>query len=58
MSLVAVLGLLLLCYEGLSVDLQMIVLFDTSRHFLTNNLVREGGKLTTAHVRSYGSAGC
>lgn len=39
-SLVAVLGLLLLCYEGLSVDLQMIVLFDTPRHFLTNNLVR------------------
>ncbi|CAN0197744.1 unnamed protein product [Pylaiella littoralis] len=38
-NLVTVLGVLLLCYEGLSVDLQMIVLFGTRKHFLTNNLI-------------------
>lgn len=40
MYLVTTLGLLLLLYQGIIVDLHAVVLFDTPKHFLTNNLVR------------------
>eukprot|EP00903_Cladosiphon_okamuranus_P005900 g5834.t1 len=37
--LVTTLGLLLLLYQGINVDLHAIILFDTPRHFFTNNLL-------------------